>query len=83
MAGYVTDELNLVAPAVGNGDGGSLWTYINSAEDSAATIRGAGYFSNGVRKGLRVGDYIISCTTAGVGLLYKVDSVSGDAATVT
>jgi len=74
----------MVAQAVGSGSGGSHWTYINSAEDAVATVRGADYFSDGSDKGMKVGDLITSCGAAGVGQVYKVDAVTaGGAATVT
>ena len=39
-----------------------LWTYVSA--DAAATVAGAGYFSNGVQLGMRVNDFIFVIDTA-------------------
>lgn len=79
---YITKDLNLVAPNVGAGQGGSVWSYVNSDDDTAITIRGASFFSDGAAKGMKVGDLVIS-TAGAVGEVYRVSALSGDAATVT
>jgi hypothetical protein len=54
-----------------------------TASDSDATIVGAGYFSDGVLKGMRTGDVVdVIATTGPKYKRYQVASVSGDAATV-
>lgn len=54
-----------------------------TAADADATIVGASYFSDGVTKGMRVGDVVdVIATTGPKYKRYQVASVSGDAATV-
>lgn len=54
-----------------------------TASDSDATITGAGYFSDGADKGMRVGDIVsVVATTGPKQKTYQVASVSGSAATV-
>jgi hypothetical protein len=79
---YVPDNLAMVI----NPTGGALprvFHYLNATPDSNATIIGAGYFSDGVTKGMRVGD-IVDAFNVGTPLYkrYQVLSVSGAAATV-
>lgn len=57
--------------------------YLNATPDADATIVGAGYFSDGVTKGMRVGDLVDAINTGTAKYKrYQVASVSGTAATV-
>jgi hypothetical protein len=57
--------------------------HYTTASDADATIVGAGYFSDGVDKGMRVGDPVfVVATTGPKWKIYQVASVSGSAATV-
>jgi hypothetical protein len=59
-----------------------VWNYITTS-DSDGTITGAGYFSDGVLKGMKVGDLVdVIATTGPKYKRYQVASVSGNAATV-
>ena len=55
---YTTKQLNLVAPNVGAGFGGSVWTYVEPAT-AVATIIAAGYIDDGLDKGLKLGDLVL------------------------
>ena len=78
---YVADNLRLVTEDVG-GNVPRLFLY-TTATDNNATLTGSGYFSDGVTKGLRVGDLVSAVATTGpLYKLYQVTSVSGAAATV-
>lgn len=73
---YISANLNLVAGTLGGG-GVRLFTYAAGA-DAQATMRVANYFSDGYRKGLRVGDFIFASLTSGAGAVFIVNqSVSG------
>lgn len=79
---YTADNLYLVDNPVG----GALprsFMYLNATPDADATIVGAGYFSDGVPKGMRVGD-LVDAVNIGTAKYkrYQVASVSGNAATV-
>lgn len=78
---YVADNLILTVDPIG----GSLrrkFMY-QTASDGDSTIVGSGYFSDGVTKGMRVGDLVeVVATTGPKYKLYQVASVSGAAATV-
>lgn len=79
---YTTGNLNLVlmpmASAVPR-----LFFYLNATPDADATIVGASYFSDGVDKGMRVGDLVDAVNTGTAKYKrYQVASVSGSAATV-
>ena len=79
---YVADNLALMVNPVGGGVIPRIWVY-QTASDSDATIVGAGYFSDGVTKGMRVGDLVeVVATTGPKYKKYQVASVSGAAATV-
>lgn len=60
-----------------------VFIYYDAADESDATIVGAGFFSDGVLKGMRAGDL---CDVIQTGTpkykRYQVLSVSGNAATV-
>lgn len=79
---YVPDSLAMVVNPVGGGVIPRLFVY-QTASDADATIVGAGYFSDGVTKGMRVGDLVdVIATTGPKYKRYQVASVSGAAATV-
>jgi hypothetical protein len=79
---YVPDNLAMVVNPVGGGVIPRLFVY-QTAADADATIVGAGYFSDGVTKGMRVGDVVdVIATTGPKYKRYQVASVSGAAATV-
>jgi hypothetical protein len=79
---YVADNLAMVVNPVGGGVIPRLFVY-QTAADADATIVGAGYFSDGVTKGMRVGDLVdVIATTGPKYKRYQVASVSGAAATV-
>lgn len=79
---YEPDNLFLACAPVGGGVKPRFFGY-QTAADSDATIVGAGYFSDGVTKGMRVGDLVdVVGTTGPKYKRYQVASVSGAAATV-
>jgi hypothetical protein len=55
---YTSGDLNLVAPAVGSGTGGSVWTY-HEVATALATLVGANYLTDALDKGIKVGDIVI------------------------
>jgi hypothetical protein len=76
---YSSDALNLLKAGVANGP--ALWDYTHT--DARATVEGAGYFSNAVQRGMKVGDKVIVCYTTGyVTTIHAVASISGNAATI-
>jgi hypothetical protein len=78
---YVPDNLRLAFDSPG-GPIPRVFTY-ETAADADATIVGAGYFSDGVTKGMRAGDLVdVIATTGPKYKRYQVASVSGTAATV-
>jgi hypothetical protein len=57
------------------------WVYVTS--DSLATVKGAGYFSDGANRGMEVGDFVRVVNTATPAYaIYAVSAVSAGAATV-
>lgn len=79
---YIPDNLSLVYQPIG-GTLPRTYTYLNTDDDSNATLVGAGFFSDGVTKGLRVSDMVIAVNpTTAKKKEYQVASVSGAAATV-
>lgn len=52
---YVSDNLRINDVAIGQGP--RLWVY-NTVADSLATITGAGYFADGYKQNMRVGDIV-------------------------
>jgi hypothetical protein len=79
---YVPDNLAMVINPVG-GAMPRVFMYFNSAADSDTTIVGASWFSDGVTKGMRVGDLVDAINTGTAKYKrYQVASVSGAAATV-
>lgn len=78
---YITANLRLMSQDL-EGAKGKRWQYTTAA-DSDGTITGAGYFSDGVSKGMVAGDLVdVIATTGPKYKLYQVASVSGAAATV-
>jgi hypothetical protein len=78
---YVPDNLTLQDVQIGGGQP-RVWRYTTAA-DSDGTITGAGYFSDGVTKGMKAGDLVdVIATTGPKYKRYQVASVSGQAATV-
>lgn len=79
---YTPDNLALVYQPIG-GIAPRTFTYNDAAAESNATIVGASWFSDGVTKGMRVGDIVIVVQTGTAKKKeYQVASVSGAAATV-
>ena len=79
---YVPANLSLlVAPVMSSYP--RIFGYYDSAASSDATIVGTGWFSDGVSKGMRVGD-LVEVVQIGTAKLkrYQCASVSGAAATV-
>jgi hypothetical protein len=80
---YVADNLWLGINPVGAQAYPRVFYYYNSTPDSDATIVGAGYFSDGVTKGMRKGDLVYAVNVATpLGKQYQVLSTSAAAATV-
>jgi hypothetical protein len=78
MAYETSNPPNLLVPAIG--DNPNIWSYRDGDDD--ATVNGAGYFTDGVPLGMKVGDMVwVYDTTTPKGSLHFVTSVSGDAAT--
>lgn len=78
---YVSANLRLASQDI-SGSVGKRWDYTTAA-DADATIVGAGYFSDGVKQGMAVGDIVdVIATTGPKYKRYQVASVSGNAATV-
>jgi len=81
MAGYDPTRLRLVTQDF-EGSNAKLWFYTTAA-DADATIVGAGYFANGVKMGMAVGDLVdVVATTGPKYKRYQVASLSTTAATV-
>lgn len=79
---YVGDNLAMLSNPVGGGIVPREFFY-QMTGDSNATVIGAGYFTDGVTRGMRVGDMVHVVDTTGPKYkLYLVASVSGVAATV-
>lgn len=80
---YTTKNLNLVAPNVGAGFGGSVWTYVEPAE-TVANIIAAGYVDDGADKGMKVGDVVLIVgTTTAAAQVTVIDTSSNPAGDVT
>lgn len=81
MAGYDSSQLRLVTQDF-EGTKAKLWFYTTAA-DADGTIVGAGYFANGVKAGMAVGDLVdVVATTGPKYKRYQVASLSTTAATV-
>ncbi|MES2671618.1 MAG: hypothetical protein V4673_14540 [Pseudomonadota bacterium] len=78
---YTPATLSLIDSDLGN-QSAQVWRYTTAA-DADATIVGASYFSDGAKKGMKVGDLVDAIATTGPKYKrYQVASLSGDAATV-
>jgi hypothetical protein len=81
MAGYDSTKLSLVTQDF-EGTAAKVWKYATAA-DADATIVGAGYFADGVAKGMAVGDLVdVIATTGPKYKRYQVASLGATAATV-
>lgn len=72
------------APYLANqaiGGKGKLWIYED--EDSAATVRVSGYFTNGYALGMRAGDRLILQNAAGAASHFIVNAASTTAVDLT
>lgn len=79
---YTPDNLAMVTEPI-SGAIPRTFRYLDTAPESNATIVGASWFSDGVTKGMRVGDLVeVVQTGTPKYKLYQVASVSGAAATV-
>lgn len=79
---YVPNDLALVVDNIG-GRLPRVFIYKNAAPDNDAALTGSGFFSDGVTKGMRVGDLVDAIDTGTAKYKrYQVASVSGAAATV-
>jgi hypothetical protein len=78
---YTPDTLCLVATGV-EGRTPNLWTYVTT--DGDGTITGAAYFSDGDKKGMKVGDFVDAINATGPKYKkYQVTTVTaGTGATV-
>lgn len=78
---YTPDDLAMVInPPTGKLP--RVFIYRNADADSNATLVGSGFFSDGVTKGMRVGDLVDAIDTGTAKYKrYQITSVSGDAAT--
>ncbi|KAA3527051.1 hypothetical protein GOZ96_04740 [Agrobacterium vitis] len=80
---YVPDNLVLLSSPIG-GASPRLFGYNNSTPDGLSTLNGAGYWSDGIAKGLRAGDLIDVVQTGTVKYIrLQVASVSTSAGTAT
>lgn len=79
---YTPNTLSLLTPTVEGAF--KQWAY-QTADSFTATVVGSGYFSDGVTRGMQVGDMVISSnpTTPANSGIGQVTSVSGNAATIT
>ena len=82
MAYSTSNPPRLIAQSVGT-NGGALWMYVSG--DAVATVKGAGYITNGGDLGMRVNDVVIISDSAtplsSTGIVDAV--VSGAAAELT
>lgn len=79
MTYAVSNPPKLMVPRVG-GEGPAIWVYYDGDDD--ATVNGAGYFSNGVDLGMKVGDVVLVFDTATPqGSVHFVNTISGSTVT--
>ena len=77
---YTTASLKLITPGMGT-NGIQEFNYRTS--DARATVEGAGYFSDGIAKGMRLGDQVTVVVTPGyLTTIHSVSVVSATAATI-
>lgn len=80
MAGYDNTKLNCLVASRGAG-GPQLWVY--TSVDARATVEGSGYFSDGVERGLKLGDIVVVIYTTGyVTTIHAVSAVASGACTI-
>lgn len=78
MAYEVTNPPAIIGSRVG---GNSVWLYVDGDDD--ATVNGAGYFTNGVALGMKVGDIVLVFDTATPkASFHGVNTISGDTVTL-
>lgn len=74
----VSNPPQVVAQGVDNSLGPKMWTYATA--DVEATIKAAGYITNGGNLGMKVGDWVlITITSTGNISSYRVVTVSATA----
>jgi hypothetical protein len=75
---YAGEDLQLLTSNIGNKP--NIWSYKSADVDSA--VNAADYFSDGVTRGMKVGDMVwVYDTTTPKGSCHYVSTVSGNAAT--
>jgi hypothetical protein len=78
MAYETSNPPHVLVAGIGNNP--TVWSYRDGDDD--ATVNGAGYFTDGVTLGMKVGDMVwVYDTATPKGSLHFVTSVSGQAAT--
>lgn len=80
---YTADNLVLALNPVGGAIFPRVFTYYNQTPDADSVIVTAGYFSNGVSAGMRVGD-LVDAVNIGTAKYkrYQVTTISGTTVTV-
>ena len=81
---YVTKDLNPIHLGFLENTQ-SIWLYANTAGDTEATIKGAGFVSDASNKGVKVGDLVIVFNVAGVAAnaaILAIASISAGAASI-
>lgn len=80
---YATGNLNVIASTLG-GAAPRMWLYYNATPDSDATIVTAAYVSDGVAKGMKLGD-IVDAVNTGTALYkrYQCTSINTTTGTAT
>ena len=76
MAYETSNPPKLLQSAVG--DGPNLWSYRDG--DAKATVVGAGYITNALELGMKVGDFVFGFDVAVGGYVMDVLSFTGSAA---
>lgn len=76
---YATTGLKCLNTPIGGGP--NQWYYASA--DAHTDVDASGYFSDGVTRGMKVGDTVLVVNTSGYTITqHAVASVSGDAATI-
>lgn len=81
---YATNDLTVMSSGFLESSQ-SIWLYRNTAGDSAAVIKGNAYFSDGLLKGMKLGDVVFVFNvgnTAADTNIYAVSNVTTEAVTV-
>lgn len=79
MSYSTSNPPNVLVTGIGNKP--TFWSYRSTDDD--ATVNGAGYITNGVSLGMKVGDPVfVYDTTTPKGSMHYVASASGDAVTL-